>query len=413
MILIYLNTGEWGGVDVFVMRFAEYLRRHNRRFVIVDKDGSRLRRDIPWAKFLTPVEARTTSLPIDRFFFSSIAKMKEDEIPWERFRDVNVFGWIVHHNDTVVQFFPHSFWIIRKFGFAAMRRLFFVFRKYHKKIEDTIKLMARNDAVAVMDKGTAQAVSYFYPGVHENLPIVPVPAPVDGACEVVNPVGNDFTFGYLGRMDDIKFSALGSFIQSNLVELSKERRVRLLAITVGAHVESLKKLCIDSGIELELYGFMPNKEAREVLRNKTHLGIAMGTSALDMAATGHPCVYIDPTERSGVAPQTSFRFVHETDNFTLGQYRDFPKYKGGVRSLIETVRLVERDSSIGLKERRYVEEKHNPDRINAIMLSSIDASTLRMGELEPYVDAIKSNNARDLIWVARLRSIVRFANIKG
>ena len=39
MILIYMNSGEWGGLDIFVMRFAEYLKRVDRDFFIVEKLG--------------------------------------------------------------------------------------------------------------------------------------------------------------------------------------------------------------------------------------------------------------------------------------------------------------------------------------------------------------------------------------
>lgn len=266
-----------------------------------------------------------------------------------------------------------------------------------------LDLMVRYHALSAMDEGTARAVEYFYPKLPGRLPIIPVPAPIDEPINGVSPAKDAFTFGYLGRMDEVKFSALGPFVENNLVEIAKTRRVRLLAITVGTHVEDLKETCANAGVELDLRGFLPNHEARELLRNQTHLGLAMGTAALDIAATGHPCIYIDPAERSGTRPQTSFRFVHETDNFTLGQYRDFPIYPGGVRSLQETVRLIEEDPTIGIQGRDYVRMQHNPDVISKTMLEYIEKSTLIMSDLKPYVEDIINSNNRDLIFIRNVR----------
>jgi hypothetical protein len=96
----------------------------------------------------------------------------------------------------------------------------------------------------------------------------------------------------------------------------------------------------------------------------------------------------------------------------VGEFRDFPGYVGGLRSLEETVRMVMEDSSIGDRDRDYVRDHHDPDRINAAMLRHIDASMLTMRELEPHARAIKRSNARDLIWVGRLRKLVGLADLR-
>ena len=73
MILIWTNTQMWGGVAMLGTRFAEYLRGRGIRFAIVEPEGSRMRRDIPWADFMTAAEAPGRSADVTHLFMASAA----------------------------------------------------------------------------------------------------------------------------------------------------------------------------------------------------------------------------------------------------------------------------------------------------------------------------------------------------
>jgi hypothetical protein len=408
MILIYMNSGEWGGVDVFAMRFAEHLRKAGRDFILIDKAGSRLRTDIPWATFMTPEEAKSSDLRVTHFFTPSVAKLTEDGIPWKISPDATVFAWIVQHHDVLYRFFPHIAQFVVRWGFGLAPRVLAMFRGHAARISNMLDLMVRNNALAAMDGSTIRSFRFFYPQAMPPSILIPLPVPLGPPHQHAAPSNVNLSVGYLGRMDYFKFSALAPFVADQLGPIARTQPVTLVAITVGSHVEQLTRLCAEHKVTLRRYDFMPNDQARATLARETHFVAAMGTAALDIAAVGHPCIYIDPAEKADSPPQTRFRFVHETCEYMVGEFRDFPIYVGGLRSLKKSVDMVMEDSSLGSRGRDYVREHHDPDTINAAMLRHIEASTLTMAELEPAVMAIRASNARDLAWSTRLRKLQRW-----
>ncbi|HEX8553215.1 MAG TPA: hypothetical protein VF695_00775 [Sphingomonas sp.] len=406
MILIYMNTMEWGGVDQFVTGFAHYLRAAGREFAILDRQGSRLRSDLPWAAFVTSDNVATLKGRVTQIFLPSISKVIDPELPWSVAADATVFTWVVQKNDALYQYFPHSQRIVRRFGFAAVPWLFRLLSSYRKRIDALFQVMLDRRAMAFMDSVTVSAFRFFYPAVRFEPAYIPIPAAVGDSIDARAPDDGPFTFGYLGRVDAFKFSALGPFVAHQLSAIAKARPVRLLAITAGTHEAALRQVCAGAGVELDLRGFMPNTEARMVMRQEAHLGVAMGTAALDMAATGLPCVFLDPAEKPGWPAQTSYRFVHESSDYMLGEWRDFPAYAGGVRSLSETIDMVKRDAGVGERGREHVRRVHSPDRVHAMLLSAIEGSAVTMRELEPIAKTVTNANARDLAFFARMRRVV-------
>lgn len=412
MILIYMNSGEWGGVDVFVLRFAEYLRKVDREFVIVDNLDSRLRLDLGWANFLTVDEYHNSPLTFSYAFFPSISKLVDKKSLAPGISKATLFTWIVQHHDALYHFFPVSQRIVSRFGFGAAISLLRILPQYRRRIETILDAMTRHGALATMDGSTLRSLRSFYPNIKPASIMIPLPVPLGKAWNYAPPPGDILCVGYLGRMDSFKFSALGPFIRTELARIAKTRSVMLVAVTVGTHVEQLQSLCAETGIALRLHGFMPNEQARETLARETHFAVAMGTAALDIAASGHPCIFIDPAERIATPPQLRFRFVHEAQEYMVGEFRDFSGYVGGLRSLEESIAMVLSDKSIGRREREYVRDYHDPDQINATILRHIDTSTLTVAQIRLALATLTEANARDIARVVTFRRFRGLLNLR-
>lgn len=406
MLLIYMNTGEWGGVDLLVQRFSEYLKKIDYNFVIVDKLQSRLRADLPWAEFLTNEELRHTSRKFDYIFIPSVSKLKDVQDLSRVNGCARMFTWIVQHHDALYHFFPPSQRIVPRFGFKAAILTFHFLPGYKRRIEALFDMLTRHRALAVMDGSTLRSFRAFFPKATPPSTLIPLPVPLGPSYDGDRLKSDVLTVGYLGRMDYFKFSAVAPFISNELARIARTRPVKLVAITVGTHVRQLEQLCAACNIALELHGFMPNDQARETLARRTHFAVAMGTAALDIAAVGHPCVFIDPAEKKNCPPQRRFRFVHEAQEYMVGEFRDFPGYVGGLHHLEEVVEVAQKsNSSLANIERDYVYTHHDPETINSQILEGITSSELNLSAAIEKVVQINVLNDKLLYLVKLFRKL--------
>ena len=108
MILIYSNTGEWGGVDVLIARLAKYLSDRNRAFRILEPAGSRLRTQLPEKFFVDFCQVDGIAQQVTHVLFPSLAKLRDPNVPWHSLAHAYALAWIVHPNDVFRGFFPFS-----------------------------------------------------------------------------------------------------------------------------------------------------------------------------------------------------------------------------------------------------------------------------------------------------------------
>lgn len=398
MILIYMNTTDWGGVDVIVERFTKFLDERGIQVAIVDKEGSRLRERLPGAAFYSNEDVGTIEGKVRHIFLPSAAKIRDPNTPLLMFKDANVFSWVVHQNDVFRGFFPLSGKLMDSIGYKAVPILRNLIPKHRRIFDAFFETMVARDALSVMDGATGRSMQYFVPSISRAaVHVVPVPSPIsqcisETAGRLVAS-SERLSIGYLGRMDIMKWSAIKSFVESNLAPLARRRKVALHVVSEGGFIDQLRSLCGANRIEIVVYGYQPNHIAREIIKTNTDLAIAMGTSALDIAASCHPCIIIDPAVTLSASPQRLFRFVHELEDFCLGEFRDFPHYEKGIHSIEEALyesKLVDA-ADLG---RKHVATNHDPSTCFANLLQRIQASALSAGEAHERVNELTASFAR-------------------
>lgn len=406
MLLIYSNTGVWGGVDMLIAGFARYLESQGKAFKIVEPSGSRLRSQVANEHFIECDDVATVAHRVTRVFFPSISKIGDPRFPWSEIPDAKVFAWIVHPNDLFLRYFPYSGKALRLFGHHSAVILRWLFRKHYALLSRMIKTLVENRAVATMDGATTRSLHFFIPELSVSPPIVPIPScPMD--LTPTRKTGRVLKIGYLGRLDAMKWSALQPFLKHSLAPVLERRPVEMHAITEGACIGELEKMCAGLGIPLELRGYLPNDEARRWLSERCDVAVAMGTSALDLAGVGIPAVVLDPALKRFTPRQKRFRFIHDSPDFTLGEYRDFPGYVPGRKcfsDLCEANELI-KASATG---RMYVRSSHDPGECYKQLDSLISASGLAAADLQwlaqdlvASLGATKSHPLRALFGVAR------------
>lgn len=393
MLLIYLNSLEWGGCDVLVERFARYLDGINVTYAIVDYKNSRLRRMLPDTQFYTDDELEGIAKDVKYLFFPSITVFTRLDVDYKLFGNAKIFSYVVHPNDAFRNFYPATGVTMNRLGYAVVRIWQTIFFRKTRYINNFFKKLFLNNAIALMDGATTRSMQYFYPNVIPNEPIL---VPISSSCERLNGKNisrksykeGEISIGYLGRMDLFKWSAIEPFIKSNLLPISTDYKVTLHIISEGGFVDDLKKLSSKHGIECKFYGYMPNEEAKNLLYEEVDFAIAMGTSALDLASIEIPTLIIDPSLKYPYQAQEKFHFVHEIKGYTLGEFRDFPHYDSSGISFSEamTKTTMKLAGNLGAE---YVCKKHNPEDSFLKLWESIKKSSLLVSDVSEEIQNIK------------------------
>ena len=395
---------------MLIGRFAEYLRSRNLPFCIIDREGGRLRKELDWAMFADSEDLSLIKRQITHMFVPSVSKLRDKAFPWDELGHATVFTWVVHPNDVFRGYFPFSTKPMDFFGYSLVRLLRTAFRKHSRVFDSLFNRLITEQALAVMDGATNRSIKFFLPSVESEPRIIPIPSNSTVVSSHGGFVSEELSIGYLGRMDSMKWSAMKPFIRNVLSPLAAKRKVAIHVVSVGTHLRKFERACQHAGIRFVGYGSLPNERAREVMLSNTSVAVAMGTSALDIAGCGHPCVVLDPALGLFARPQKKFRFIFESNDYTLGEFRDFPGYVPGFREFEDMVDSAELHSAAA-RGKKYVEEAHSPEKCFRSLLLAIQNSGLLVSELMPLVGALnasfistKSNPLRSMFLLKTLRS---------
>lgn len=397
MIALYADAEIFGGVQILVIRFSQYLKRLNVPFVVIATKGTRVSKALEWADQVDPHDLQFYPQTIDYVFFPHVCALKED-LYWKKFKDAKILCWLVHPTEIFSSFFPVTNKLLYLFGYPASWLVKKIFRHHNSLVFQLLQELVSKGGLILMDGATRRGLKYFFPELIGECNLIPIPAPCEEEIGSGKKNNSSFSIGYLGRLDEFKYTALKPFIENQLSQLTKRSAVHLHLISEGHLVDTVVDLCFKHSIKVTNYGFLPNELAKKTLKEQTDVAACMGTAALDIASTGHPSIIIDPALYFKCEPQKKFRFVHEIEDFTLGEFRDFSKYQEGLHTLEELVEMLTSDQNLGSKNRDYVEKMHNPNKVFSLLLSEIynsqvignDISKLAMSVHKSFTSIDKS-----------------------
>jgi hypothetical protein len=391
MIAVYAVSSVYGGVEVLLARFCEYLSKNDRRFILIVDKASRVAKELDWAEQITLDELKNYGEHISYLFLPSIT-FAIHRIPWRYLRKATIFSMILHPTSIYTAFFPGASEMLEKFGFSFARLYGNIFDKYHRLLSEFILLLLNSNSLCAMDGATLRCLRYFFPIARscscETLPIPISSSLFTGDYQSFSTIAK-LSIGYFGRLTEFKYSALLSFVET--FKLSPSLRNLSICFHIvgeGGCIEKFKDLCSRNSIDVVLYGFMCNEDGKRLLASKVDFAVAMGTAALDVASVGIPCIIIDPVHRPSTGSQQKFRFVHEIEQYTLGEYRDFPGYVQGLHSLEECISMLETTPELGRLDSNYVHAYHNPDEVFRYLYQSILSSTLSIDVFGNYAEKL-------------------------
>lgn len=378
---------------MIVLRFSDYLRERSIDHVVVERKNTKLYEFLDKEYVADPEALNLYRKKIRYTFFPALSKIRKSSINWDALRGSKVSFWVVHPNETFRAFMPLSGKGMECFGYQVVPFIKFLFFHKYRFLKKNLNVFNQKGSLFFMDGATVRAYRYFFKGNSAPNILIPIPTEIRRFNNPV--VKNDqkkaekVAVGYLGRIDAFKFSALRSLIEGDLSQINRKTGLILHLVCQGAYLEKLLKLCDECCIEYIVHGFLPNSKAISTLKENTDICIAMGTSALDIAASGHPCVLIDPALKNRTKPQSSFRLVNEIEEFSLGEFRDFPSYRSGKRKFSEIIQDVQRNAvEYELKMKNYISENHRASLVFYELDKRIKNSKILATDVEGFAKVI-------------------------
>lgn len=395
MIAIYSNSNPkiYGGVEILVFRFAKFLKDKGIEFLVIEPEGTLLHSQLERENLISPGEIERVASKVEMIFFPNISKVRQIDTRFQSLAHAKFLGWIVHPNEPFRSFMPYSGKFLDYVGYKGVPILSRIFSSNFSAAADFFNFATLNHSVLSMDAACSRALKFFYPIINQSPRLLPIPCEISDPIDQVYIDSDSISIAYFGRLDEFKASALLPIISNQLSSLAQKSNVVLHIFGDGPCLNYVVERCRSNRIVDKVHGYLPNQLARHQIRENTHFAIAMGTSALDVAVTGHPCFFIDPALSRYSEPQKKFRLVHQTDCFTLGEYRDFPGYVGGVSDFCDCLDNVY-NGDCGQAGRNYVQKWHSAEFIFEKLIGYLQETQATLADFMPFIAEINEKFVR-------------------
>jgi hypothetical protein len=173
----------------------------------------------------------------------------------------------------------------------------------------------------------------------------------------VRKIRDEVALAWLGRVAYDKINSLKKIIKD--ISISQcQVKIKLHIIGSGSKEKELQDFAAIHGVQLHCAGVLQGRELHDYLTENIDIGIAMGTSCLEIGALGIPIALIDYSIYE-LPDDANYDWLYETKNFTLGNDARWGITRG--KKLIDLIELVRKDHSndIGVKCFEYVHSFHS------------------------------------------------------
>ena len=228
--------------------------------------------------------------------------------------------WNLHINNSLVDI-PILSNFVRKRPFSKAFRWFVKIPIVHYSYIDLTNYMARKNGLVFMEDSIKEFLSMTAKSLKiDDCPRVPLYFPVlDKTINYSFNKGSSLSVLYLGRLVDFKVGPLVA-LMNDLVSVTSSK-VNLFVIGDGPLKGFLEGVSHRLGVETTFLGEINQSEIEDVVKEyKIKLGVAMGTSVLELVNIGIPVIGVNINYKVG---SKSSYFGFDNFNETLGKYEKF------------------------------------------------------------------------------------------
>jgi hypothetical protein len=284
--------------------------------------------------------------------------------------------WNLHVNNSLVDI-PILTNFIRKRPFSKAFRWFIKIPIVNYSYTDLTNYIARKGGLVFMENSVKQFLTMTSKSLNiKDCPRVPLYFPIfDKTINYSFNKKTGLSVLYLGRLVDFKVGPLVA-LMNDLVSL-KLNKVNLFVIGDGPLKSLLKDHSHQLGLQTTFLDGLNQSDFKDVVNKyKINLGVAMGTSILELINTGIPVFGVNINYKL----DSKSSYIHFEDfNENLAKYEKFDENSYSLDGLL---------SETGIKSTTSLYRTYGPDAILKLLKAS-ERTSLKYAELIPKFKRFK------------------------
>lgn len=181
---------------------------------------------------------------------------------------------------------------------------------------------------------------------------------------------NEISFLWLGRLDNDKYNTILTFI-NELEALSSSYKIKLYIAGYGNKENKLHEICSSLSFETIFLGKVVGIDLEKLISQKIDVGLAMGTSAFDIAKFSKPVIVEGSLEKPYRAGELNDFIILSSiihyDVVSPGYYNK--EYSQSFRGLVDSI--IHAYYEMALKCAEHVYNKHTQSKVGPLLEDAI------------------------------------------
>lgn len=176
---------------------------------------------------------------------------------------------------------------------------------------------------------------------------------------------------WLGRLDSDKINSV-KVIFNELESSEYKHRIVFFIIGVGTDLEDLLNLIELYSFKIEIVGQLFGEELDDFITKNIDIGVAMGTSALEIAKRAKPVIMIDVCDKVYKSHKLKYDFLYQIEAYSLGSIYPFINNEKRHHYFNDALNLIVNNYDFyAEKSYQYVKNNHTIEIVANKLLTNI------------------------------------------
>lgn len=270
------------------------------------------------------------------------------------------------------------FWSIHPMNIAGKikrRNYYFMSNNNRRKLGVLLKELSDIGVVKYMDFSNYLSASKVFSFDLNNIQYLPIPIDNNNIIDKNdikkrNVLINKISFLWLSRLDSDKINTLLTFM-NELEVSSKINSIVLYVVGDGTELVNLKRKSPKYNYDIVFLGKKHGNELDSFIDSNVDIGLAMGTSALEIAKRGKPVIVKGLLSKVHDAGKLNdYIFLHEEYGFSLGTPDKKDEFQTSFQTkLTEAIRNYD---EVAIKSYEYTIENHLLISVSSKLIDAIN-----------------------------------------